>query len=123
MIIAAACWGIATVMSKGALTQVAPLTLLVVQLAISIILLWAIVFEALMIGSIELLNVGSANLSTISISAWTWAAASGIFKYVLAFRFYITGLKKHPRVWQGYLSRSSQCLALADDTFSWASGL
>ncbi len=44
MVLAAACWGFATVMSKGVLDYVPPLTLLVVQLTVSIVCLWAVVF-------------------------------------------------------------------------------
>ncbi|MBD2104327.1 DMT family transporter [Leptolyngbya sp. FACHB-261] len=40
---AAASWGMATVMTKGALTHMPPLTLLVVQLLCSNLLLWAVV--------------------------------------------------------------------------------
>ena len=40
---AAACWGIATVLSKGALAFFPPLTLLVVQLLCSNVLLWSLV--------------------------------------------------------------------------------
>lgn len=42
-VLAAACWGLATVMSKGALQYVPPLTLLVVQLIASNIFLWTVV--------------------------------------------------------------------------------
>ena len=40
---AAFCWGTATVMSKGALREFAPVTLLCIQLTSSVIFLWAIV--------------------------------------------------------------------------------
>ena len=40
MVLAAACWGLATVMSKGVLAYFPPLTLLVVQLTASIASLW-----------------------------------------------------------------------------------
>jgi drug/metabolite transporter (DMT)-like permease len=38
--LAATCWGLATVMSKGALAQVPPIMLLVIQLASSVVFLW-----------------------------------------------------------------------------------
>jgi drug/metabolite transporter (DMT)-like permease len=40
MILSAACWGFATVMTKGALRQIPPYTLLVIQLMASISFLW-----------------------------------------------------------------------------------
>lgn len=91
MVLAAACWGFATVMSKGALTYIPPLTLLVVQLAVSIIFLWAIVAfqrsripankETVQLGLIGLLNPGIAytfsllglTLTTASMSTLIWA--------------------------------------------------
>jgi len=44
MVLAAACWGFATVMSKGVLAYIPPLTLLVVQLTASIASLWIVIF-------------------------------------------------------------------------------
>jgi len=41
MVIAAACWGFATVMSKGVLPYFAPLTLIVIQLTSSTVFLWS----------------------------------------------------------------------------------
>ena len=40
--LAAACWGLGGVMTKSVLADVPPLTLLVVQLTVSIVFLWAI---------------------------------------------------------------------------------
>src|SRR5216684_3986466 len=40
--LAALCWGSATVMSKGALDQVPPIALLVIQLASSLTFLWTL---------------------------------------------------------------------------------
>jgi drug/metabolite transporter (DMT)-like permease len=40
---AAACWGVATVVSKRALDEIPPLTLLPVQLAVSVVVLGAVV--------------------------------------------------------------------------------
>lgn len=40
MVLSAACWGSATVMTKGALDQVPPFTLLAIQLASSVAFLW-----------------------------------------------------------------------------------
>jgi drug/metabolite transporter (DMT)-like permease len=42
MILAAACWGFATVMSKGLLTYFSPLTLFVIQLTASVVCLWTV---------------------------------------------------------------------------------
>lgn len=41
MVASAACWGLATVMSKGALTYLPPVTLLAIQLSTSVAFLWA----------------------------------------------------------------------------------
>ncbi|MFY2822681.1 DMT family transporter [Ruegeria sp. MALMAid1280] len=43
MICSAACWGLATVMSKGALELLPPISLLVAQLAASVAVLWLVV--------------------------------------------------------------------------------
>jgi len=40
LVLAAACWGFGAVMTKYALDQVPPLTLLVVQLVVSVVVLW-----------------------------------------------------------------------------------
>ena len=39
LILAAGCWGLGTVVSKGALTEIAPVSLLAIQLASSIVVL------------------------------------------------------------------------------------
>jgi drug/metabolite transporter (DMT)-like permease len=92
LILAAACWGVATVMTKRALSQVPPLTLLVLQLTISMVFLWTIVVirrvrpprrrDAFRLGVIGVLNPGLAytfgllglTLTTASMSALLWAA-------------------------------------------------
>jgi drug/metabolite transporter (DMT)-like permease len=92
MVLAAAFWGFATVMTKGALGLVPPLTLLVVQLAVSIVFLWAMVIfrrsrlsaskQTLQIGLIGLLNPGIAytfgllglTLTTATMYTLIWAA-------------------------------------------------
>ena len=43
LVLAAACWGAATVITKHVLTDIPPLTLLVLQLTVSVVFLWAIV--------------------------------------------------------------------------------
>ncbi len=43
-VLSAACWGSATVMSKGVLEHIPPMTLLTIQLTASIAVLWAAVF-------------------------------------------------------------------------------
>ena len=47
LVLAAACWGVATVITKHVLTDVPPLTLLVLQLTVSVVFLWAIVLVQL----------------------------------------------------------------------------
>jgi drug/metabolite transporter (DMT)-like permease len=47
MILSATCWGLGTVMSKGVLTQLQPLTLLVVQLTISVVFLWTLALSSI----------------------------------------------------------------------------
>lgn len=92
MVLAAACWGFATVMTKGALGLVPPLTLLVVQLAVSIVFLWAMVIfqrsrlpaskQTLQLGLVGLLNPGIAytfgllglTLTNASMYTLIWAA-------------------------------------------------
>jgi drug/metabolite transporter (DMT)-like permease len=44
MVLAAACWGFGTVITKAVLGHVSPLTLLAAQLTISVIFLWLLVF-------------------------------------------------------------------------------
>lgn len=92
MILAAACWGAGTVMSKGILDYIPPLTLLVVQLIASLTFLWTVIAvqrisiprrrETLWLALIGLLNPGLAytfsllglSLTTASMSALLWAA-------------------------------------------------
>ena len=90
--VAAACWGLATVMTKAVLSQIPPLTLLVAQLAVSLAFLWAIVLaqrarmpagrSLLPLGLLGLLNPGLSytlsllglRLTTASMSTLLWAA-------------------------------------------------
>ena len=92
MILAAACWGTGTVISKGVLSYVPPLTLLVIQLVASLVFLWSVVAvqgssvpfrrETVWLAVIGLLNPGLAytfsllglSLTTVSMSALIWAA-------------------------------------------------
>lgn len=91
MVLAAACWGAGTVLSRGALGYFRPLTLLVVQLFASLTLLWALIAvqrsqvplrrETLRLALTGLLNPGLAYtfsllglaLTTASMSALLWA--------------------------------------------------
>jgi len=91
LFLAAACWGFATVMTKGVLSSVPPLTLLVVQLAVSIVFLWGLLAtqrlrlprgkEIAQLGLIGVLNPGIAytfsllglTLTTASMSTLIWA--------------------------------------------------
>jgi drug/metabolite transporter (DMT)-like permease len=92
MTLAAACWGLGTVMSKGVLDYLPPLLLLVVQLVGSLLFLWTAVFSrrtqqiidrrAWRLGLTGLLNPGLAYtfgllglaLTTASMSTLLWAA-------------------------------------------------
>ena len=84
MVLAAACWGFATVISKGVLAYVPPLTLLVVQLTASIGSLWtALVIRrtkiplsrrTLRFASLGLLSPGVAD--TLSLIGLTMTTAS-----------------------------------------------
>ncbi|MFN8457949.1 MAG: DMT family transporter [Anaerolineae bacterium] len=92
LVAAAACWGLGTVISKGVLTYVPPLTLLVIQLAASLIFLWAAISlqrlhlpsrkEAMRLGISGFLNPGLAytfgllglSLTTAAMSSLIWAA-------------------------------------------------
>lgn len=92
LVLAAACWGAATVITKHVLTDIPPLTLLVLQLTISASFLWVIVFaqrlrlpqrrDIVRIGGIGILNPGLAytfgllglTRTTASMSTLLWAA-------------------------------------------------
>jgi drug/metabolite transporter (DMT)-like permease len=92
LVLAAACWGFGALMSKYALEQIPPLTLLMVQLFVSVALLWLAVLvqgvrvrlnrDALRLGLIGILNPGLAYMfsliglsrTTASMSALLWAA-------------------------------------------------
>jgi drug/metabolite transporter (DMT)-like permease len=90
--LAAACWGAATVITKHILTDIPPLTLLVLQLTVSVAFLWAVVFaqrlrlpqrrDIARLGGIGILNPGLAytfgllglTRTTASMSTLLWAA-------------------------------------------------
>jgi drug/metabolite transporter (DMT)-like permease len=92
LVLAAACWGGATVITKHVLTDVPPLTLLVLQLTVSVVFLWAIVLVQRMrlprrshivrLGGIGILNPGLAytfgllglSYTTASMGTLLWAA-------------------------------------------------
>jgi len=92
MMMAAACWGVGGVMTKRALAEMQPLTLLVIQLTVSVLFLWAVVAiqrsrfpsrqEIFQLGLIGLLNPGFAytftliglKFTTASVSALLWAS-------------------------------------------------
>jgi len=84
MVLAAACWGFATVMSKGVLAYIPPLTLLVVQLTASIASLWTVIFAGrvkihlgrriLVPALFGLLEPGLDH--TLSLIGLTWTTAS-----------------------------------------------
>src|SRR6266542_4600667 len=92
LVLAAACWGAATVITKHVLANIPPLTLLVLQLTISVSFLWLIVFaqrltlpqrrDIVRLGGIGILNPGLAytfgllglTRTTASMSTLLWAA-------------------------------------------------
>jgi drug/metabolite transporter (DMT)-like permease len=92
LVLAAACWGGATVITKHVLTDVPPLTLLVLQLTVSVVFLWAIVLvqrmrlprrsDIVRLGGIGILNPGLAYTfgllglthTTASMGTLLWAA-------------------------------------------------
>jgi drug/metabolite transporter (DMT)-like permease len=92
LVLAAACWGCATVITKHILADTPPLTLLVLQLAVSVSFLWTLILvqrlrlprrgDILRLGGIGLLNPGLAytfsllglTRTTASMSALLWAA-------------------------------------------------
>lgn len=92
LVLASACWGVGTVMTKGVLDYIEPLTLLVVQLTASLVFLWLAVLIRRpsfvlnrQLGLLALagwLNPGLAYtfgliglaLTTASLSALIWAA-------------------------------------------------
>jgi len=89
---AAACWGIATVMTKALLTSFPPLTLLTIQLTANTLLLWLLVIgtgqalpryrDVLHVGWLGLLNPGISytlsllglSITTASMSTLLWAS-------------------------------------------------
>ncbi len=91
LVCAAACWGLGTVLSKGALAHLPPLTLLVTQLSASLGLLWLVLRlqrvpwrwsrELLPVSLLGWLNPGVSytlsliglSLTTASMSALLWA--------------------------------------------------
>jgi drug/metabolite transporter (DMT)-like permease len=87
LVLAAACWGLGTVLSKGALAFIPPFTLLVTQLMASLVVLWLILGlqrvnvrwsrQLLPIGLLGLLNPGiSYTLSLIGLSLTTASASA-----------------------------------------------
>jgi drug/metabolite transporter (DMT)-like permease len=92
LIAAAACWGIATVVTKDLLSSIPPITLLIIQLAFSILLLWILVYfrgchvsdkkTLLKLGAAGLLTPGISytlsllglSLSTVTMSTLLWAS-------------------------------------------------
>jgi drug/metabolite transporter (DMT)-like permease len=92
LVLAAACWGGATVITKHVLTDIPPLTLLVLQLTVSVVFLWAIALvqrlrlprrgDIVRLGGIGILNPGLAYTfgllglthTTASMSTLLWAA-------------------------------------------------
>ncbi|MGQ0600442.1 MAG: DMT family transporter, partial [Anaerolineales bacterium] len=108
LVLAAACWGVATAMSKSALAQIPPLTLLVTQLTVSLVFLWVVVAlqrpcfawdkMLLVSGMLGWLNPGISytlsllglTMTTASMSTLLWAAEPilivGLARFVLGER-------------------------------------
>ena len=103
LVLASACWGLGAVISKGVLTSVPPLSLLVIQLLASVLFLWTAVFlqripvpfnrqlaRSAMVG---ILNPGLAYtfgliglaLTTVSNSTLIWAAEPPIILFLAWF--------------------------------------
>ena len=78
MVASAACWGVATAMTKGALDQLPPLALLTAQLGASIALLWT----AVLVGRLPLVVNRDARL----------AALGGLLEPGMAYALGIAGL-------------------------------
>ena len=79
LICAAACWGVATVITKAVLSTIPPLTLLTIQLTVSTVLLWGLMLgirsklpqskALLSVGLLGLLNPGiSYTLSLLGLT-------------------------------------------------------
>src|SRR6266511_3934717 len=106
LVLAAACWGFGAVMSKYALEQIPPLTLLIIQLVVSVALLWLAVLaqgvrirlnrDTVRLGLIGILNPGLASMysliglsrTTASISALLWAAEPIL---IIGFAWFLLG--------------------------------
>lgn len=88
LVLSAACWGLATVMSKGILVYIPPITLLVTQLCASVIFLWTIVgvkklpiphsTEAIKLGLTGLLEPGLAYTFGLLGLAFTSASMASL---------------------------------------------
>ncbi len=86
--LSALCWGLATVMSKGALERLPPITLLVVQLASSVLFLWTLILvrgtrrgelrDALGVAWLGLLEPGVAYALGLAGLARTEAGAAAL---------------------------------------------
>jgi drug/metabolite transporter (DMT)-like permease len=92
LVLASAFWGLGTVISKGALASVAPITFLIIQLAPSVLVLWTAVFmtrsaspprrATLAIVLLGCLNPGLSytlsvlglRLTSASVASFLWAA-------------------------------------------------
>ena len=84
-ILAALCWGIATVMSKSVLDSFSPVFLLVVQLIASVVLLWAFIL-------IRQRPVARPTLTTPALADVAKFASLGLLEPGLAYLLSLTGL-------------------------------
>lgn len=109
MVLSAACWGLGTVATKAALNGLPPLTLLVVQMSVSVLFLWIIFFatkqtltlgkDMVRLGLAGLLNPGMAyafaliglSMTTASMSSLLWAAEPAL---ILGLAWFV--LKERP---------------------------
>ena len=98
-ILAALCWGSATVMSKGALSAFAPISLLVVQLLASVACLWLLVF------------VRRARVQRLPFGTMVKFAALGLLEPGLTYLLALVGLE-HTRASKASLIGSSEAMMI-----------
>jgi drug/metabolite transporter (DMT)-like permease len=98
-ILAALCWGAATVMSKSALAAFAPITLLVVQLLASVVCLWALVL------------IRNAKVRRLPLGTLVKFASLGLLEPGLTYLLALVGLQ-HTRASTASLIGSSEAMMI-----------
>ena len=81
------CCALYTVLARRLELRHDPLLIVAAQEAVALV--WA-----LLIWPFELRGLGLASLGQVPLSAWAWAAVSGVIYYALAFWFYLRGLQR-----------------------------